>query len=238
MPGRTWPVNDISETGASVLVPQGQYRCTVTINETTTQQAGKLMYVFAGRITEAHPEYAGVPLYENFVIGSDSDIDAQDPETWKKSIGARRLRQCLTAAGVEPSEDVDEMIEAANGAEILVLNHHEISVNPRTGDKEPRNKVANFYPVPTDNGPAPPTTRPAARQTVPTPATRSAPAPSAARGVAATARQSGSGISGATAARVPMEPCDICIADGKPPSEARFPRSEFVKHLREAHPDA
>lgn len=164
---RLWPVNEIDETVAGQLVRVGPYVTSAKITEGASK-SGKLMYTFVGKIQE-HAEFLGVPLYENFVIGSDNDRDAEDPDTWKKSIGAGRMRQCLNSAGIPPNEDVDEMI--ANEFVVGVNVGHEITTNPNSGEKEPRNKVLSFFAVGNGAGaprqqaaaPAPATTEPAKR---------------------------------------------------------------------------
>ena len=226
---RSWPVNDIPETGASVLVPVGPYRTrpSVTESQSTT---GKLMYVGLFRLSDAHAEYAGVPLYENFVIGSDQDPDAQDPETWKKSIGARRMRQCFTAGGVAPSEDVDDMLDELNadGHDVMVLNQHEISTNPRTGESGPRNKIVSFFPV-SDDGRRPVAAATAAATAPKASPTPLPPKPTPARAVAAGAKPAPS------VRPADGYPCAICKVELG--TEVLIPRKEYAAHLREIHPD-
>lgn len=164
MAGRKWPVEEIPEGGMFAQVPVGPYRVTVQLAEALSS-SNKLMYKVVGRII-AGPigqpetgEHVGNLLGENFTIGTDTDREADDPDTWRASIGARQMRQLFAAAGVEPSEDVDEMVDAVGGREVIwwVTNRIEAVYPPQVTDKgQPvmaaRNRLQRFDPVTAANG--------------------------------------------------------------------------------------
>lgn len=231
----------------SNVVPDGTYL--VSIAEINEQQSksGKLMY--NARLEIVEPEdFAGMGVFEYFVIGSDEDPDGDQEATWIKSIGARRIKNLFKAAQVPMDSDMDNIIAAALQAQLVIS----VSQNIETeGDYKGRvsNRIGAFYPlgsreVGVAQGEAPAQKKPLqavpkaaapAAAAAPKPAPKPAAAP-AAKAPAAPAPKPNipPGVqapkpapAAATkpAAQKPVH-CTICDAD--------VPRSEFADHV-EAH---
>lgn len=61
--------------------------------------------------------FAEQPHFENFVIGTDKDLDAEDPESWK-GIAARRFVDMLKKSGITPSGNTDTDFQNAVGQHV------------------------------------------------------------------------------------------------------------------------
>lgn len=103
--------------------------------EATKTQAGKLMLKGTLRTVAPVP---GLPHFENFVIGTDNDLDAHDPATWTASFAASRLMQMLDKMRVElPQEcEVEELCDAARGGQFDAICVNEVD----DGKKNPQYK--------------------------------------------------------------------------------------------------
>jgi hypothetical protein len=77
---------------------------------------GKLIVKATHEVVEP-ANFAGQTMREFFAIGSDDDPQAEDPETWKRTIGARNLKRLLERSKAEMFDDLDETCKAAVGAE-------------------------------------------------------------------------------------------------------------------------
>ena len=118
--GRKAPWQDIPD---SAVVPDGVYHLAVEeIEESQSSErtGGKLMYELTVRIVEPRA-FVNLPLYNNFVVGSDDDPNADDPETWKASVGAKNLKRFFAATQVEFMDDMAPMCEASRDQEFLAL---------------------------------------------------------------------------------------------------------------------
>jgi hypothetical protein len=153
--GRTWDPESIPDT---THLPQNHYTLSIDALDEQTSKGGKLMYQGTFRVADG-PE-VGAPLYEYFVVGSDDDPQARDPQTWAKSIGARRMKRLFKAAGVANTPDLDAMIAAAIQQRFVCLVTEDVD----DGARDPkykgrlRNRLGNMYPLgsePASNGPAP-----------------------------------------------------------------------------------
>ncbi|MGH2670063.1 MAG: hypothetical protein ACRDH5_13285 [bacterium] len=185
-------------------------------------------YQIKARLAVVEPEsLVGNSHFEAFVIGSNDDPSADDPNTWK-GLSAGRYREMLTKSGVELTGDVEQDIATAVGQTIGA--HITQTIEPAvTKDGQPnpyagrvRSQVAPgafFRPgekevgldaAPTDNGVAPrvapraiaPAAKPAAPVAKP-PAAPVVKAPAAAPRAAPVAKA-------APATKVQMLPCPIC----------------------------
>ena len=151
----------------------------------------------------------GLPHFENFVIGTEHDAAAADPNTWIASFAATRLMQICDKAGAQlPDEcEVDELCEAVRGLQfdaIAVQSVDDGKKNPKYKGQVRTQLTAFFEPGTLDKGTAPgsspaqtrPQGRPVPRATAPAPRAP-APAPRSpvaeARGLAAQA-QAGNGV--------------------------------------------
>jgi len=104
--------NDIPDT---MMLPAGKILLQITEIEEVVSGSGKLMYKH--KLTAFEPaEVAGMIHFENFVIGTDDDPLADSPNTWRASIGAKRMKNTYTKARVPFSESMFATIAAARGA--------------------------------------------------------------------------------------------------------------------------
>ena len=118
--GRRAPWQDIPD---SAVVPDGVYHLAVEEieeSQSSEQTGGKLMYELEVRVIEPKA-FVNLPLYNNFVIGSDDDPNADDPETWKASVGAKNLKRFFSAVQVEFVDDLAPMCVTAKDQEFLGL---------------------------------------------------------------------------------------------------------------------
>jgi hypothetical protein len=144
------PWKDIPDTG---LVPAGAYEVIVkelaaTTSKPTETERAKLMYVATLRIHEPK-EYRGQTLTDRFAIGTNDDPEANDPETWKGSFAARRLKQFCKSTKIELGDDMDDTIEAIEGQHCVVMVRLDA---PREDKKTGRtygesNSVTAYYEV-------------------------------------------------------------------------------------------
>ena len=104
--------NDIPDT---MMLPAGKLLLQITEIEEVVSGSGKLMYKH--KLTAIEPvEVAGMIHFENFVIGTDDDPLADSPNTWRASIGAKRMKNMYTKARVPFSESMFATMAAARGA--------------------------------------------------------------------------------------------------------------------------
>lgn len=144
------------------------------LEDVLTQETQKLMFKLTMTIV-APAEYAGLRLYDNFVIGSESDPTAADPETWK-SVTGKRFHRFVKRSGVpySESESTDAFFSRAVGAELIVATVLKIDngSNPKYAGKS-RTNVANYFAVGEkpvgETGRATGTGTPSTAATVPTP---------------------------------------------------------------------
>ncbi len=231
------PWDDIPDTG---MVPDGAYLIQIIdVPEAATKgaegsvlPAGCLMYRAVHWIVEP-AQFTGMQLFDNFVIGTVEDPEAEDPETWKASIGARLFKQMLKKAQVPFGQDLEEMCNIAVGQQLIAVVGSQI-----TGRGTPMNQIRSYYAVgerqvgidaqapavPKAAAPKPrPAATPAAPATAggtgPPPPTRAvprppptAPAPPAPKAPAK------------AAAGVPMVKCTIC--------NQQVARAEFATHVQ------
>ena len=227
--GRNIPVN-LNDVPDSTLLPVGMYLMTVdTIEETTTNPdkgIARLMYKTVFKVVEP-TQFAGVPLFEYFVIGNNDDPDAKDASTWMNSIGAKRLKRLAKSTMVPVTNDADGMIGAITGQRFVASIGQKID----DGVRDPkyagtrRNTIESMYAVGTqavgitgssdlalDEAPAIPATlkTSAAEQT--------AVAPTAAPAKPAT-----------KAAASPTVPCPYC--------GTTVTRADYMTHIRATHPE-
>lgn len=224
------------------IFPDGPY--TVAIEELGPEanKSGKLMYKVELRV-QGPKAFANMPIYENFVFGSDDDLEADDPETVKKSIGARRMKTMFKAAQVPFAADMDEMCANAKGNQLIVVLSQQKepemkkingvdTVNQYAG--QVRNKITAFQQVGSadTNGTKPAATKAAAKPIVTKAAPATGPmtiAKSQEKAQAAKKAAAGGGTATATMPKVATVKCGIC-------SEV-VAKAEYPEHVQ-AHADA
>src|SRR5947207_14322367 len=120
MPKPPW--SDIPDTN---LIPAGAYEVAVkelaeTMSKATDTERAKLMYVAQLKI-QAPKEYKGLMLTDRFTIGTNDDPEGSDPETWKSSFAARRLKQFVKATKTALGDEMEETCEAIEGQRCVVM---------------------------------------------------------------------------------------------------------------------
>lgn len=70
-------------------------------------------------------DVAEQPHFERFVIGTDDDPKADDPDSWK-GFAARRYKDMLTKAGVQATGSVAKDIEVAVGQQLGIVVANEV----------------------------------------------------------------------------------------------------------------
>jgi hypothetical protein len=102
--GRKIPFDTMQSMGE--LLP----RCIVTVEgkdfESKPTSTGKLMYRTRGEVIEP-AELAGQAAFDQFVIGSDADPEAEQAATWN-GFGGKRFRSMMEACQIEMSPKDDE----------------------------------------------------------------------------------------------------------------------------------
>ena len=221
--GRKWSPDTIPD---STVLHGGAYLFSIEGIEEKQSQSGKAMYVGTFRVVEP-TAFAGLPYYENFVIGTDDDPACDDPKTLETVVGARILKRVLKAANIEMGDDLDDCCEGAKDQQVVGLISQVVDDGARDARYKGRiRNVCQGWYTPgeraigldgSESAAAP--ARPAApRATVPA---KAAPKPvSAARPAAPVARPTAA----ATRAKpTPGVKCGICGEE--------VARAEFAKHV-------
>lgn len=178
MPARP-PWKDIPDTN---LVPAGAYEFAVkelaeVMSKATETTKAKLMYVAQLKITEPKG-YKNLVLFDRFTVGTEDDPEAKDPETWKGSIAARRLKSFVKALNVPLGDDMDdtmEAVEAQKGIAMVTLEGKRL--DPKSGRTfNESNAISAYYALGTPNvtigtaapaAPAPAAPAPKAKKAMP-----------------------------------------------------------------------
>lgn len=135
--------NDIPDPRQAGDLPDGIYMLGVETIVRKPSGSGKLMYEGIVRVVEP-VAFAGAPLYENFVIGSDTDPQADDPHTLKESVGLKILKTIFVACGMSLARDLDVMTQQAAGQRFLASIYTKVepamnrdgTANPYAGRKK------------------------------------------------------------------------------------------------------
>ena len=148
--GTKVPWKDIPD---SSIVPEDVYALRVkSIEETTTKEKpgkkAKLMYVAQLCIEEPKP-YKGLVLFDRFTVGTEDDPQANDPETWKASIGAKRMKQLFKALQIDLGDDMDDTIENAESQRCLAgvkldPAHDDVATGKHYGES---NSIGTYYAI-------------------------------------------------------------------------------------------
>ena len=140
--GRIVPLGQIPD---SAVLPDGIFRVGIgELKEVMTKQAEgktqKLMLKLNGKVVEPKA-YAGQPYYDNFVIGTNDDPEAELLETWVGSIGGKQLKRFLGKTGVAfgDEEDFDGIAAAVKDVEVLA------TVVCKIQDKKNKDGTDNKY---------------------------------------------------------------------------------------------
>lgn len=228
MPQR-FPVGTVPTEPQSAAVPTGPYRVLLPrLQESTTKDGGKLKYTAGIGFQIIEGELSGTallnhaPTFNDMVIGAiDNNGELMDPEDWKKQ-GGVLLNNMLHAAGVIEQEDVEAMLDEAEGREVIMT----VRVEKDTKNDPPypdKNRIVRFYPVPDAAPKIAPKPVPAAQPRPTLPASR--PGQVSARVAASAAPANGPAKPTAAPAKAEAYPCAEC----EPRND--IPRRAFAKHL-------
>jgi hypothetical protein len=115
-------------------VPSGGYKCVIEeiergVTGENAKTPGSKKYTARLRVVEPK-RYAGTAIFDTFTIGTEDDPKGRDQETWRTSLGAKKLFRLLKRAGV-PAKDGDdeEWMDAAQGQEVCAHVMKEVGLN-------------------------------------------------------------------------------------------------------------
>jgi hypothetical protein len=138
--GKQWPSEEVPESGFFTY-PDGLLTVRVKSQEDGETRNGKYTIKVETRVL-APARFKNQPFNFQFVIGSDSDPEADDPETWKQPpscYAASRYKSFLKACGVPNVGDTDE--EAQNTPQSVIV----IDVGHHDSDGKVYNDCNAFY---------------------------------------------------------------------------------------------
>ncbi len=143
---RQLPWDEIPDTN---VVPGGLYPLkAVSLEEVRTRELNKLMYKVCVQIMDDPKvqDFSGMLIFEQFTIGNDTDPDANELNTWKKSFGARLLKQMINASQIPERADMDKI--CANFADHQFIGNVSYSLDQSEEYKgTPRNRMTSYYKV-------------------------------------------------------------------------------------------
>src|SRR5207249_5459750 len=159
-------------------------------------------------------------VFDRFVIGTEDDPEADDPETWKASIAARRLKAFVKSLGVSLGNNMQDTMEAAEGQKAIAM----VSVDPKRKDPKTgreyneSNSVTAYYQIGTA-GMGPGVTKAAA------PPAPAAPKKVAVQSVVET-KAATEKVQPKKVVKAEVTTCPICGKDD-------VPRTDFIQHVNQ-----
>jgi len=219
---KTYAPEAIPDLG--VQLPAGNYILAIeSVGDDQPTSTHKYQIRAVLRVVEP-AAFANMPHYENFVVGTDTDMEADDPESWK-GVAAQRYRDMMLKSGIEPTGSTESDFATLQGQHVGAIVQQEVQAatnrdgSPNKYAGRVQSRVARFFHpgehstgVSGDNGsPAP------------------APQAKGAAGAAAAAKAATAPVASpkpAPAAAVPKaQPvkCPVC--------NTMVPKTEFVKHI-------
>lgn len=125
--GKQWPSEEVPESGFFTY-PDGPLTVKVKSQEDAETRTGKYTIKVETRVVEPK-QFRNQPFNFQFVIGSDSDPEADEPDTWTQPpscYSASRYKSFLKACGVPNVGDTDEEAQNTPGSTIVIdVGHHE-----------------------------------------------------------------------------------------------------------------
>lgn len=229
----------------STVLPKCDVLCRIASLKKVKSSTGKLMYKAEYRVVDdGEGRFKNLPIFDQYVIGSDKDPDADSDKTWIEAPGARNMKRLFKKLGLDTTKDVDDLVDESEDQEIgLSLTKYiepekrrDGSDNPFAG--QPRNRVSNFwtpgekepqiFEEPDEDGAAVTTTAKAAK-----PAGKASAKKAAAAAVEEEEEEStGNGTTPPRAAKASAKAEKMLTC---PECEDEFPKSEFGSHITEAH---
>ena len=100
---------DSIDNSSYTLLPDGFYNVSVESFEASMSSTGKRMFKARYRVEEPD-QFMNMVLFDNYTIGNENDMLAEDAETWQSSIGAKQLKQIREATGCS-SDDTESFVQ-------------------------------------------------------------------------------------------------------------------------------
>lgn len=145
----------------STVVPADTYLLAIEELRDGESSTGKRMFSLVARIEEP-ADYAGVPYYENYVVGTDQDTRGTNPVTWKRSFGAISLKKMLAKANIALGP-ASQICQQATGMKFVA------AITQRVDNQGTvRNRVQTYFAVgeaPVGQPPPPPVAAGTGRRT-------------------------------------------------------------------------
>lgn len=137
---------DIIPDDQGVILSSGLKKLAIDNMEETSSNNGKYMIKAVFKVMEPANE-EGLLYFDRFVIGSNEDLGAKDPETWAKAMGAKIFKQVMEKAGVPRKNTVEEMCHAARGCQVLADIGIEVETKEGKYKGKERNRARKWYRV-------------------------------------------------------------------------------------------
>lgn len=133
MKKQSWPVDIIPNATRFTALPPGTYLAAIeSISDDDATKTEKYMLKVTLRVTEPVAQQH-LPHFENFVIGTDQDSNADDPNSWTGT-AAVRFKEMIEKAGVTTTGDLPADCMAAQGQVVgMVINNEVQSAQNRDG---------------------------------------------------------------------------------------------------------
>ena len=149
--GRQMPWDDIPDSN---VFPTGFYHVVGVKLEEVMSSAGKLMFASEVEIVD-HPAtnpYTGMHIFNNFVIGSDDDPEAQVAGTWAQGFG-KSYKQMIAAAQIAEQHDTEKQCASFAGTQFVwglkvsvqAETNRDGSANQFAGNEQ--NNPTRFYKI-------------------------------------------------------------------------------------------
>lgn len=231
--GKAYPSEIIPEIGSTL--PPGRFLFAIEQMSDARPSTNNFYQIETTLRVHEPASYAHEVHFERFVIGTETDPEANDPDTWKK-FPAQRYRNLMESTGVGMSGDIEQDIAQATGQLVgAIVEHRMMPATPQYPTPRVNSQVSKFFkPGEKETGidegkalsadgqqavtnarPAP-AVRPGARP--------AAAAPAAARPTPAAAPAAQSAPATATVPKAQMIRCSIC--------NQQVPRVELTAHVQ------
>jgi hypothetical protein len=145
------PWDDIPDSN---VFPTGNYHVEGVSMEERESSTGKVMFAYEVVVKE-HPAtapFTNMHFFENLVIGTEDDPQAEVPGTWMKGFGIK-MKQLIGAAQITEHRDVDKQCAMFPGTQfVIAIQEYKEPDKTRDGQDNPyagqaRNKATKFFKV-------------------------------------------------------------------------------------------
>lgn len=208
------------------VLASGVYEVVIDDVEERRSRSGLLMYTMI--LGPVAPIMGGPSHFENFVIGTQDDPNADDPQTWANSVGARILKRALRAAQVPLEDDLDAVLMTAAGQHVVIAVSVETETEGPYAGRQ-RNRISGWY-SPGEREPALDGDTPTAPARTATKPTSSTPAPEPVNKVVRPPARSAPKSAPKPAVKAAVAStieCALC----QPPQQV--PRAQYATHVQQ-----